>query len=157
CPIRFRRGMSTPEAKTEESDLLRRLVVDLTPLRASVDFRWLFVGQLVSGFGSAISYVVLPWQMYRLTGSSFAVGMLGVAEFVPMLLAGFIGGALADYVERRRLILFAELGLTFCCAGLVANSTRPHPATWVLFLVAGLFAALNGIHRPAHEALVPRL
>ena len=137
--------------------LLSHFVIDFTPLRASIDYRRLFVGQFVSGFGSAISYVVLPLQMYQLTRSSFAVGMLGVAEFVPMLLAGFVGGALADYVDRRRLILLAELGLTLCCTGLVINAMLLRPTVWALYLVAALFAALNGIHRPAHEAMMPRL
>lgn len=79
--------------------------MDVTPLRVSRDYRLLFTGQFVSYFGSAISYVVLPVQMYQLTRSSFAVGMLGVAEFVPMFVMAFVGGALADYVDRRRLIV----------------------------------------------------
>jgi MFS family permease len=131
--------------------------IDVTPLRASRDYRLLYTGQFVSGFGSAISYVVLPWQMYRLTESSFAVGMLGVVEFLPMFLLAFVGGALADYIDRRRLILLSELGLTICCIMLVANSLLAAPHVWVLFMVAALFAGLNGIHRPALEALTPRL
>ncbi|MGA9773786.1 MAG: MFS transporter [Blastocatellia bacterium] len=133
------------------------LAIDVTPLKASRDYRLLYAGQFVSGFGSAISYVVLPWQMYRLTESSFAVGMLGVAEFAPMFLLSFVGGALADYVDRRRLILLSELGLALCCAVLVLNSLLTAPHAWVLFLVAALFAGINGIHRPALEALTPRL
>lgn len=136
---------------------LGRFVVDLTPLRVSRDYRLLFAGQFVSGFGSALSYVVLPWQMYQLTRSTLAVGMLGVAEFVPMFVMAFIGGALADFVDRRRLILLAEAGLTLCCAALVINAWLPQPRVWALFLFAALFAALNGLHRPALEALVPRI
>jgi MFS family permease len=136
---------------------LRALTIDLTPLKVSRDYRRLFAGQFVSGFGSAISYVVLPWQMYQLTKSSFAVGMLGVVEFAPMFLAAFVGGALADYIDRRRLIFLSEAGQTLCCAILVANSLMPEPHVWVLFLIAALFAGMNGIHRPALEALTPRL
>jgi len=137
--------------------LMRALVIDHTPLAASRDYRLLFIGQFVSGFGSAIGYVVLPWQMYRLTRSTFAVGMLGVVEFVPMLGVALIGGALADYIDRRRLVLLAELGMMTACIILVFNSTLPAPHTWVLFLVAALTAALNAIHRPSLEALTPRL
>lgn len=133
------------------------LTIDVTPLKASRDYRLLFTGQFVSAFGSAISYVVLPWQMYQLTKSSFAVGMLGVAEFVPMFLMAFVGGALADYVDRRRLVLLTEAGMTACCGVLIANSLLQQPRAWVLFLVAALFAALNGLHRPALDALTPRL
>ena len=148
------------EAQSQKSPprgFLSALAIDLTPLRASRDFRLLFVGQFVSSFGSSISYVVLPWQMYQLTKSNFAVGMLGVAEFVPMLVMAFVGGALADFIDRRRLIVIAEIGLTICCGLLVMNALLPQPRVWVLFVVAALFAALNGVHRPALEALTPRL
>jgi MFS family permease len=147
----------TTDSPDLKRGLLNALTIDLAPLKASRDYRLLYTGQFVSGFGSAISFVVLPWQMYQLTKSAFAVGMLGVAEFGPMLLMGFVGGALADYVDRRRLILLSELGLTLCCAILIANSMLAQPRPWVLLLLSALFAALNGIHRPALESLTPRL
>ncbi|MEW6207818.1 MAG: MFS transporter [Acidobacteriota bacterium] len=149
-----------PSKDSEEKTgrgLLAALTIDIAPLRASRDYRLLYAGQFVSGFGSAISYVVLPWQMYQLTHSSLSVGLLGVVEFAPMFLMAFIGGALADYIDRRRLIILAETGLALCCIALVINSLLPAPRSWILFLVAGLFAALNGVHRPALEALTPRL
>ena len=88
-----------------------RLAIDLSPLRASRDYRLLFTGQFISAFGSAISFVVLPWQMFQLTKSTLSVGLLGLAEFVPMLVLAFAGGALADALDRRKLILAAEIGL----------------------------------------------
>lgn len=151
--------ISTSSESTDESGRGWRgwLAMDLTPLKASRDYRLLFAGQFVSAFGTAISYVVLPWQMFQLTRSTFAVGMLGVAEVVPMLLMAFVGGALADYIDRRRLLLLAELGLMCCCAILIFNSLLAQPRAWLLLLMAALFAAVNAIHRPAHEALTPRL
>ncbi|MGH9799598.1 MAG: MFS transporter [Blastocatellia bacterium] len=113
--------------------------------------------QFVSQFGSAMSYVVLPVQMYNLTKSTLAVGMLGLAEFVPMFVMAFVGGALADYIDRRRLILLAEAAMTVCCFVLMANALSPQPRVRVLYLSASLFAALLGVHRPALEALTPRL
>src|SRR5262245_55460121 len=113
------------QAESKRSGLLRAFALDLSPLRTSRDFRLLFAGQFVSQFGSSISYVVLPWQMYQLTKSNFAVGMLGMAEFVPMFVMAFVGGALADYIDRRRLIVIAEIGLTICCGVLVVNSLLP--------------------------------
>src|SRR5215216_198816 len=110
-----------------KSRLLGVLTIDVTPLRISRDYRLLFTGQFVSAFGSAISYVVLPWQMYQLTRSSFAVGMLGIVEFVPMFLAAFVGGALADYIDRRRLIFLSEFGLMICCVVLILNSLLANP------------------------------
>src|SRR5687767_5958583 len=99
--------MSKPSRLSRVHHFFSRVALDITPLRTSRDFRLLFIGQFVSGFGTAISYVILPWQVYQLTKSTLLVGLLGLAEFVPMLVLAFVGGALADYVDRRRLILFA--------------------------------------------------
>lgn len=133
------------------------MTIDVTPLRVSRDYRLLYTGQFISAFGSAISYVVLPWQTYQLTRSTFAVGMLGVAEFVPMFVMAFVGGALADFIDRRRLVLFAETGMAVLCAALAVNSLLPQPRIWALFLMASLFAVCNAAHRPAIEALTPRI
>ena len=137
--------------------ILSALIIDHTPLVASRDYRLLFLGQFVAGFGQAISYVVLPWQMYQLTKSTLAVGMLGVAEFIPMFLMAFVGGALADYIDRRRLVLLAECGMAVACLILVSNALLTQPHSWLLFLIASLVAALGAIHRPAMESLKPRL
>src|ERR1041384_5790598 len=112
-------------------NLASALTIDLRPLKASRDYRLLFTGQFVSAFGSAMSYVVLPWQMYQLTKSSFAVGMLGVAEVVPMITLAFVGGALADYFDRRKLLWISETGLLLCLIGLIANSLSANPRAWV--------------------------
>ena len=75
------------------------LALDISPLKISREYRLLFISQTISLFGSMMSFVVLPWQMYQITKSSLAVGMLGAAEFVPIITMAFIGGALADYVD----------------------------------------------------------
>ncbi|MDB6095191.1 MAG: transporter [Verrucomicrobia bacterium] len=137
--------------------IIRSVALDLTPLRASRDYRLLFTGQFVSAFGSSMTYVVLPWQMYQLTKSTLYVGLLGLAEFFPMLLLSLAGGALADAVDRRKLILLAECGLALCCLMLVANALLPHPRVGLLFFGAAWAAAFNAIHRPALESLTPRL
>ncbi|HYY98404.1 MAG TPA: MFS transporter [Pyrinomonadaceae bacterium] len=136
---------------------LRALAIDLTPLRASREFRLLFAGQAVSFFGSMMTFVALPWQMYRLTGSPLAVGLLGVAEFVPIFLMAFVGGALADAVDRRRMVRLTEAMLAAGTLVLAVNSLLPEPRAWVLYFCAGLFSALNGLQRPSLDALMPRL
>lgn len=153
-----------PEAATEASRGdgsarrgLRALALDLTPLRASRDYRLLFTAQAVSFFGSMMSFVTLPWQMYQLTRSSLAVGLLGVAEFVPILLTAFVGGALADYVDRRRMLRLTEAALAATTALLIINARLAHPHVAVLYVCAALFAALNGLQRPSLDALAPRL
>src|SRR4029453_4943451 len=82
---------------------LRALRMDVTPLRESRDFRLLFVAGTVFYLGGMVSYVAVPFQIYHLTGSNFAVGAVGLAELVPLVVFGLYGGALADHVDRRRL------------------------------------------------------
>jgi len=136
---------------------LRSISLDLSPLRASRDYRLLYTGHFVSLFGSAISYVVLPVQMFALTRSSLAVGLLGLAEFVPTLALAFVGGTLADRIDRRRLIIVAETGMTMCCVGLALNAALPTPQVWMLYASSAIVAGLNAVHRPALEALTPRI
>lgn len=136
---------------------LRAVALDLGPLRESREFRLLFTGQAVSFFGSMMTFVALPWQVYSLTGSPLAVGLLGVAEFVPLFVMAFVGGALADAVDRRRMVRATEALLALGTLLLVFNSLLAEPRVWVLFLCAALFAALNGLQRPSLDALLPRL
>jgi MFS family permease len=130
--------------------------MDFRPFRHR-DFRWLYAAQFVSYMGSMVTYVALPYQVYRVTGSSFAVGMLGVAELVPLLATVFIGGALADWMDRRRVVLATDVGLAVGCAFLTLNALLPAPHVWPLFLAAGWMSALSGLQRPSLEAITPRL
>lgn len=143
-----------PRVKTS---LLRRLALDLTPLRTSRDFRLVFSAAGISGFGSFITYVTVPYQVYEMTHDPLLVGLLGVVELVPLLVMGFVGGALADYLDRRRLVLGGEIGLTLLCGVLLVNALADQPHLWLLYLVAGLTAAVDGLQRPALEGLTPRL
>jgi MFS family permease len=136
---------------------LHLATVDVGPLRRHRDFRLLFVGQGVSYFGSMITYVALPYQAYQLSGSSLVVGLLSLAELLPLLVTAFVGGALADAFDRRRLVQIAELGLALCAGALVLNSTLAEPRLWVLFAVGAAMAGLDGIQRPPLDALIPRL
>jgi MFS family permease len=95
--------------------------------------------------------------VYQLTGSTLASGLLGVAEFVSVFVMAFVGGALADAVDRRRMVRVTEALLALGTLVLVANSLLAEPRVWVLFVCAALFAALNGLQRPSLDALVPRL
>ena len=133
------------------------MLLDLSPLRTSRDYRLLFTGQLVSFFGSMMTFIVVPWQMYQLTQSSAMVGYLELAEFVPMFCLAFLGGALADYVDKRRLLRLTEVGQTSLTAVLVANSLLPHPLVSVLFVVVGLHAGLAALQRPAFESFIQKV
>jgi MFS family permease len=135
----------------------RWFTLDFTPLRESREFRLLYFGQLVTFFGSMMSFVALPWQVFQLTKSSFAVGMLGVLEFIAVLFMGFVGGALADYFDRRLMVRLTEAALAIGSIVLIINALLPRPHVWVLFACASLFAALTALQRPSLEALMPRI
>jgi len=133
------------------------MFLDLGPLRRHRDFRALYFGQFVSFIGSMITYVAIPFQVYQLTQSSFAVGMVSTVSLVPLLLAALFGGATADAMDRRKLLIGSELLLLVCSISLAINAALPRPSIAVPFVVAGLMSALNGFHRPALEAMTPRL
>jgi MFS family permease len=137
--------------------LVRRAVLDTGPLRRHRDFRLLFAGRLVSFFGSMISSVALPYQVYQLSHSSLAVGLLGLVEIVPILLLAFLGGALADAHDRRRMVQITELLLAMVSGLLALNAWQPHPQIWVLYLAAGALAGLDALQRPSLDAMLPRL
>ncbi len=133
------------------------MLLDITPLRISRDYRLLFIGQLISFFGTMMTFIVVPVQMFQLTGSSVYVGMIGVAEFFPMFFLAFIGGALADSVDRRKMLRITEIGQLFTTLILLGNALLPTPKIWVLFVAVGLHAGLAGLQRPSFEALIPKI
>ncbi|MBP0457178.1 MFS transporter [Streptomyces bomunensis] len=130
---------------------------DLTPLRTLRDFRLLWFQGLVTSFGSSMTMVALPLQIKELTGSPFAVGAMGGVELVPLIVFGLYGGALADAVDRRRVILFSEAGLGVLAVALLANSLLPRPALWPLYVVAAGVSALSGLQQPALGSLIARI
>jgi MFS family permease len=133
------------------------MLLDITPLRISRDYRLLFFGQLISFFGTMMTFVVVPVQIYQLTESNLYVGLLGVAEFIPMFLLAFLGGALADAIDRRKMLRITEIGQTITTAILLGNALLPQPQIWILFVVVALHAGLAGLQRPSFEALIPRI
>jgi MFS family permease len=130
---------------------------DLAPWRSSRDFRLMWMSGVVTIFGSFLTVVAVPVQIKELTGSTLAVGAIGVVELVPLIVFGLYGGALADAVDRRKLIVYTEAALGLLSVLLLANTLLPHPMVWPLYVVAALSSALTGIQRPALDAIVPRI
>jgi MFS family permease len=125
-------------------------------LRRSRDFRLLYLGQFGGLAGSMICYVAMPYQAYQITHSSLVVGLLSCAELIPVVVAGLVGGILADTLERRRLIVLTQAAAACGVGGLVGNALLWHQL-WVLFVLAALVALALGLQRPSVEALVPVL
>ena len=105
-----------------ERSLLARIAVDIRPLRGSRDFRRLWFGTGISAIGSQITSVAIPFQLYALTHSTLLVGLLGIAALVPLLIVPIYGGAVADAVDRRRMLLVSDVALMLVTAGLLANA-----------------------------------
>lgn len=133
------------------------MLIDITPLKISRDYRLLFFGQLVSFFGSMMTFIVVPWQMFGLTNSSEMVGYLYLAEFVPMFFLAFVGGALADSFDKRKMLRLTEIGQTSVTAILLLNSLAARPQIWILFLAVALHAGFAALQRPAFESFIQKV
>ena len=127
----------------------RRIFVDLSPLRRFPSFRRLWLGHLVSQLGSMLTSVAVPYQVYRLTRSSFAVGMVSLVQLGPLLIGSLLGGSVADAFDRRRILLGSQLTLAGCSAGLALNAMGGRPALWPLSTRGSQGRALNGGQCPA--------
>src|SRR5258705_2343141 len=133
------------------------MFIDISPLRISRDYRLLFFGQLISALGSVMAFVVVTVQVYQLTGSTLLVGLLSASEFVLILLMAFVGGAYADFIDKRKMLRLTEVGHSLVTALMVFNATLVHPRVWVLFLGAALHAGLAALQRPSFEAMLQKL
>ncbi len=111
----------------------------------------------VSSFGSMFTFVAIPFQVKELTGDPLMVGLLGVCELVPLLFMAFVGGALADYIDRRRLVFYSEIAFTVLLTVLLLNSMLGKPQLWLLYVIAAVTASIEGIQRPAMDGIMPRL
>lgn len=149
--------MSDARRRSAARERLRSLLVDTTPLRESPQYRLLWTGQLVTFLGSQLTVVASAFQLFVLTGSSFQVGLLSLAQLPPLLIGSLVGGSLADAHDRRRLLLFAQGSLAVCSAGLAVNATVDEPATWPIYLFTAMAAALSGIDGPTRAAALPAL
>ena len=136
---------------------LSRLRLDITPLRQSRDYRFIFASGLITFLGSMITYVALPFQVAELTGSFVAVGLIGLFQLVPLVVFGLYGGSLADSVDRRTMVLCTELAAGLLITALLVNALLPSPQLWVLYVVAMSLAVTDGLQRPSLDAMIPRV
>ena len=134
-----------------------RLLADLTPLRISPDFRRLWSALAVSNIGQQMTAVAVGIQVYAITGSVLAVGVLGLFQLVPLIVFGLYGGALSDVHDRRMVGLVTAAGLAFCAAALVAQALLGWSSVGLLYAVVALQSAMFAVGQPARAAITPRL
>ena len=136
---------------------IRSLAVDLSPLRESRQFRLLFIGEAVSDLGSEITAVAVPYQVYQITRSPLAVGLISLCVLGPIMVLPLVGGAIADAVERRRLLRIVYAILPLLTLVLAWNARLAVPHLWVLYVFATLSAAAYGLYSPAARSIPPLL
>ncbi len=133
------------------------VLVDITPLRVSPDFRRLWCGQAISLIGTTMTSAALPFQVFHLTDSSLAVGLLGLVQLGPLLVFSIIGGALADGRDKRRLLLGVSAAALACAAALAVNASLDEPQLWVLYVVGAASSAILAVGHPVSRSLLPLL
>jgi MFS family permease len=134
-----------------------RLALDVTPLRRFPAFRRLWFAQGVSFIGTEIAEVALAYQMYQLTGSTLAVGLISLTHLVPLLTLTVIGGAIADAFDRRRVMLVQQFGMAIGSLGLAANAALGHPRVWPLFVFQFVISASFSLGVGAQRSMTPQL
>ena len=104
-----------------------------------------------------VTYVAIPFQIKELTNSYVAVGIVGAIEIIPLILFGLYGGVLADYVDRKKMVWATEAAALVLSGILLLNSLSSEPKVWVIYVMAGLFASVDGLQRPSADAILPRI
>lgn len=133
------------------------LRIDLSLLRDSRDFRSLWLSGIITGLGSFATYVAVPYHVAEITGSYVAVGAIGIAEIVPLIVFGLYGGVIADRHDRRKVNIITELAMLVVVGSLLVNASLGNPHLSVIFVAVVLFAAVDGIQRPSLDAMLPRI
>ncbi|KUF20094.1 MFS transporter [Streptomyces silvensis] len=133
------------------------MFADLTPLRTSADYRRLWIGSTVSWTGQAMTALAVSLQVYDITGSSFAVGLVGLFTLVPLVAFGLYGGAIADTLDRRKVGLYSSAGLCVLSFALAAAALAGFHRVWLLYGVVALQSMCGALNSPARSAMIPRL
>lgn len=136
---------------------MRRFLADTTPLRESPAFARLWWGLGVSNLGAQLTVVAVGLEVYSMTASTFAVGILGLCALVPLVVLGLYGGALVDAYDRRKVAIAASTALWVVTVALVVQAWAGVDRVWVLYVLVALQSAAFAINNPARSAIIPRL
>jgi MFS family permease len=133
------------------------MLTDLRPLQYSADFRRLWLGATVAQLGQQMSAVAIAYQVYVLTGSTFAVGLVGLYGLVPMIVFGLYGGAIVDAFDRRKVALVASSGLWAVSLALLAQAVLDVGSVGLLYAIIAVQSGCFAVNSPARQAILPRL
>jgi MFS family permease len=144
-------------ARGRAQRLSSALVADITPLRESADYRRLWLGLTVNQLGQQMTAVAVAIQVFALTESTFAVGLVGIFALVPLIAFGLYGGAVADVLDRRLVVLASSTGLWLLSVVLLAQALLSVDSVPLLYSVVALQSACFAVNNPARAAIIPRL
>jgi MFS family permease len=147
----------TPDVPPVRRSRLRRIALDLTPLKVSRDFRLLWGGGFLSELGSQFARIAIYWQVTELTGSAAAVGMVGLTGLVGIIIGTLVGGSFIDAHDRRRTLMWAQVAHTVSSAILLGGAIHGHPPVWLIYLASALHALVSSVDTPTRSAMAPRL
>ncbi|MDR1633926.1 MAG: MFS transporter [Bifidobacteriaceae bacterium] len=133
------------------------IFADITPLKQSVYYRRLWTGQALSNIGAMLTATAVSLQVYDLTGSSLAVGLLGGFALAPVVLLGLYGGALVDAHDRRKVALAASSIMWLATFGIVLQAYLGADSVWLLYALVAAQAGATSVASPARSAIIPRL
>ena len=136
---------------------MRGLFPDIAPLRESSDFRLLWIGQIISMTGSMVRFVAVPYQIYLLTGSPLAIGLIGLFQAVPTIVLSLFGGVIADRVDRRRLLIVTQICLIATSVALAIATQLGVASVPFLYAITAVGASFSALDAPARSALIPSL
>jgi MFS family permease len=135
----------------------RRVTADMTPLRESPPYRRWWLGYAASNIGSQITIVAAQLQVFRLTHSSFDVGITGLVTVVPLIVFGLFGGSIADAMDRRRLTLVTSTVLMVLSTLMFLQAVAGLDRLAVIYVLLGAQAGFFGVDSSARGAMLPRL
>jgi MFS family permease len=144
------------KGKTPNRKSLARIAIDVRPLRHAA-YRRMFIGGSASFFGAQLTAVAVQVQMYQLTHSPLWVGLIGVAGLVPLLVFALWGGALADVLDRRRLLLVSSTLMWLVTLGLLAQSVLRVGSPGLLLVLVAVQSAAVAVTMPTRSAIIPRI
>ncbi len=136
---------------------MRRLLADLTPLRVSAPYRRLWAALGISNVGQQMTAVAVGLQVWDITESSFMVGLVGLAQLIPLIAFGLYGGTLSDAFDRRTVGFVSAVGLWSASVLLLVQALAGWDNVYFLYLVVGLGSAFFAVGNPARQAIIPRL
>jgi hypothetical protein len=135
----------------------RRLLADLTPLRASPPYRRMWLGAVAAGVGAQLTTVAVGLQVYDLTSSTFAVGLVGLFALVPLVVCGLYGGSVVDAFDRRRVIIVTSSGMFVASLLLAGQAALGLDQVWLVYLLVSLQSVFYPVNSSARSTITPRL